>query len=131
MATKSEPDPYLKLLRRQIDRTNLLSDTHLGCRRGALGHNWEPVKPDHEAKVRGAVAVAFQCSRCDAIKRGIVSKRYGEWLAKPIIEYPEGYLLVKDPNEKGPQMSAQAVRAAFVARVQASIDALPPMRDLG
>lgn len=123
----SEQDPYLALLKRQIKRTDQLSETHLGCRRGALGHHWQPVKPDFEIKVSGALAVAYQCSHCYAIKRGTVSKRFGEWLSPPNIEYPEGYLIPKAHDEIGPTVSAQAVRAAFVKRVQAAIEDLDDM----
>ena len=129
MAT--EKDPYIQLLNRQIKRTDRLSVTHLGCRRGAQGHSWIPVKPDFEVKVRGATAVAFQCQQCLAIKRGVVSNRYGEWLSKPTIEYPEGYLIPKAKGETGPTVSAQAVRAAFVKRVQSQIDHLQDMTVLG
>lgn len=120
----SKQDPYLALLIRQIKRTDQLAVNHLGCRRGALGHHWEPVKPDFEVNVRGAIAVAYQCSHCYAIKRGTVSKRFGEWLSPPNIEYPEGYLIPKVNDEIGPTVSAQAVRAAFVHRVQGSIENL-------
>lgn len=122
-----EADPYLALLKRQIHRTDQLSAEHLGCRRGALGHHWQPVKPDFDIKVRGALAVAYQCSHCYAIKRGTVSKRFGEWLSPPNIEYPEGYLIPKVPNETGPTVSAQAVRAAFVQRVQGNVEKLQDM----
>ena len=122
-----EKDPYVELLKRQIKRTDQLTPEHLGCRRGAMGHNWEPVPPDFNVKIRGAAAVASQCQRCFAIKRGVVSKRYGEWLSPPNIEYPEGYLIPKVPNETGPTVSAQAVRAAFVSRVQSAIESLRPM----
>ena len=122
-----EQDPYVALLKRQIKRTDILSENHLMCRRGALGHAWAPVEPDFDVKVRGATAVAFQCQRCYAIKRGTVSNRYGEWLSPPHFEYPEGYLIPKEPDEIGPTVSAQAVRAAFVKRVQSNAEALLPM----
>ena len=122
-----EKDPYVELLKRQIKRTDQLTPEHLGCRRGAMGHNWEPVSPDFDIKIRGAIAVAYQCQRCYAIKRGVVSKRYGEWLSPPSIEYPEGYLIPKAAGETGPTVSAQAVRAAFIKRVQSAIEDLRPM----
>ena len=120
-------DPYIELLKRQIKRTDIISAEHLGCRRGAMGHNWEPVQPDFDVKVRGASSVAYQCQRCFAIKRGVVSNRYGEWLTQPSIEYPEGYLIPREPNETGPTVSAQAVRAAFVNRVQSKVTELTKM----
>jgi hypothetical protein len=83
------------------------------------------VQPDFQTNVRGALAVAYQCQGCLCIKRGVVSKRFGEWLANPTIEYPDGYLLSKADNE--PTVSAQSVRAAFVARVQSDIEGLPDM----
>ena len=82
-----EQDPYVQLLKRQIKRAETLTAEHLTCRRGALGHHWQAVQPDFQTKVRGALAVAYQCQGCLCIKRGVVSKRYGEWLAKPIIEF--------------------------------------------
>lgn len=121
----TEPkDPYLSLLDRQIKRTTELSFDHLSCRQGALNHSWQPVEPDFATKLRGARARADQCTRCFAIKRYVVSRRYGEYLSDPKIEYPEGYLLNRRAQEKGRIVSAQAVRAAFVKRLE---DDLPPM----
>lgn len=121
----SEPkDPYLTLLDRQIKRTVELTFDHLSCRQGALNHSWQPVEPDFSTNLRGARAMAMQCTRCFAIKRYVVSKRYGEYLSDPVIEYPEGYLLTRRSGEKGRVVSAQAVRAAFVKRLE---DELPPM----
>jgi hypothetical protein len=121
----AEQDPYVELLKRQIKRADTLTTEHLTCRRGALGHHWMAVQPDFKTNVRGAVPVAYQCQGCLCIKRGVVSKRFGEWLANPSIEYPDGYLLSKAGNE--PTVSAQSVRAAFVARVQSDIEGLPEM----
>lgn len=122
----TEQDPYIALLKRQIKTAETLTTEHLSCRRGALGHSWMAVQPDFEIKVRGAIAVAYQCQSCLAIKRGTVSKRFGEWLSPPHTEYPEGYLIPRK-KESGASVSAQSVRAAFVARVQSEIGKLPPM----
>lgn len=126
----TEQDPYVQLLKRQISRARQLSTEHLSCRRGALGHNWLAVRPDFEVKVKGALAVAYQCQSCLAIKRGVVSKRFGEWLSNPNVEYPDNYLIRKEKGESGPSLSAQSVRATFVARVQAELDGLPPITEL-
>ena len=120
-----EQDPYVQLLKRQIKRAETLTTENLACRRGALGHHWSPVQPDFDTKIRGAVAVAYQCQGCLGIKRGVMSKRFGEWLAEPRVEYPDDYLLVRTGNE--PTVSAQSVRAAFVARIQSDIEGLPEM----
>lgn len=124
MATETEKDPYLVLLDDQIDRTKVLSTEHLSCRQGALNHAWHLVQPDWKPQ-RGVRAVAQQCSRCYTIKRSNVSIRFGELLAPPTYEYPEGYQLAKKPGDKGRIVSAQAVRAAFVKRADTSN--LPPM----
>lgn len=126
----TEQDPYVELLKRQIKRAQQLDDNHLGCRRGALGHAWIAVRPDLDVKIRGAAAVAYQCQSCLAIKRGVVSKRYGEWLSNPTIEYPDGYLVRKEDGEMGPALSAQSVRAEFVARTLKDLGGLPPIHEL-
>lgn len=127
----TEKDPYLVLLDKQIKRTEDLATDHLGCRQGALNHAWHLVQPDFDPKVRGVRAMAQQCQRCLTIKRSIVSVRYGELMAPPTYEYPEGYQLHKKPSDgKGRIVSAQAVRAAFVRRVVSelgSLDNLPEM----
>jgi hypothetical protein len=114
-----EKDPYLVLLDSQIGRTKDLSTEHLSCRQGALNHAWHLVQPDWKP-IKGVRAVAQQCSRCFAIKRSNVSIRYGELLAPPTYEYPEGYQLARHPGDKGRIVSAQAVRAAFVKRSEST-----------
>lgn len=126
----SEQDPYLALLKRQTTRAKQLSTEHLSCRRGALGHNWVAVRPDFDIAVRGALAVAFQCQSCLAIKRGVVSKRFGEWLTQPHTEYPDKYLVPREKGETGPSLSAQSVRAVFVERILADLSELPPITPL-
>lgn len=124
----TEKDPYLVLLDKQIKRTEDLATDHLGCRQGALNHAWHLVQPDWNPKVRGVKAVAQQCQRCLTIKRSIVSVRYGELMAPPTYEYPDGYQLHKKASDgKGRIVSAQAVRAAFVKRVMKELDTLPEM----
>lgn len=123
----TEKDPYLVLLDKQIKRTANLSTEHLSCRQGALNHAWQAVQPDWDPKIRGVKAVAMQCTRCLAIKRQNVSVRYGELMASPSYEYPEGFTLHKHPTEKGRILSAQAVRAAFLKRVAEDIYTLPEM----
>jgi hypothetical protein len=121
----TEKDPYLELLERQIKRTADLTDDYLSCRQGALSHAWQAVQPDWDPNVKGVRAVAFQCTRCLAIKRQNVSVRYGELMGPPSYEYPEGFMLSRKPTDTGRILSAQAVRAAFVKRVKS---ALPPMQ---
>lgn len=120
----TEKDPYLVILDRQTKKAESIDPGLLACRRGAQGHHWEAVAPDFETKLRGAKAVAFQCSNCYAIKRGVVSTRFGEWLDQPRTEYPDGYLVTRDPNTIGPTLSAQAVRRAFVKLLDDNLDSI-------
>jgi hypothetical protein len=126
----TEKDPYVELLDVQIKSTKALSTEHLSCRRGAMGHAWQPVQPDWDPHTRGVVPVASQCSRCLTIRRQNVSKRFGEQLTTPTYEYPEGYQLRRDGDTKGPALMAQAVRAAFVQRMLKDVNDLPEIVQL-
>ena len=126
----TEQDPYVELLKRQIARAKNIDPSLLGCRRGALSHAWQAVQPDFKVSVRGAAAVAYQCERCQAIKRGVISKKYGEWLSTPQIEYPDGYLVHREDGETGPALSSQSVRAAFTAQVIKDLAELPEITPL-
>ena len=112
----SEKDPWLVLLDGQIKELAQLDQTYLECRIGALGHNWRAVKPDWKPS-QGVTAMAKQCTHCTAVVRMNVSTRYGEILASPRYEYPEGYQ-VKASN--GP-IRSQAVRATWAKKLRESV----------
>jgi hypothetical protein len=117
-------DPYLALLDRQIKRLAKLEQINLGCRVGAVGHNWQQVQPDWTPTVKGVVAIAKQCLICETIVRYNISARYGEYLSSPRYEYPDGYIL---PGS-GERIRPQAVRAEWAKRMRNA--ALPPMIQL-
>jgi hypothetical protein len=120
----TEKDPHLILLEKQMKRAADSATEHLACRQGALNHAWQAVKPDWDPKVKGVKPMAYQCTRCLTIKRQNVSVRYGELMARPNYQYPEGFVLRRAEGEKGRLLSAQAVRAEFIKRVLAD-SALP------
>jgi hypothetical protein len=123
----TEKDPHLVLLQRQMKRAADMATEHLACRQGALNHAWQAVRPDWDPKVKGVKPMAYQCSRCLTIKRQNVSVRFGELMARPSYEYPEGFVLHRGEGERGRILSAQAVRAAFIKRVQEDQALLPEM----
>jgi len=100
---------------------------YLSCRRGALSHAWQAVQPDFDSPVKGGRAVARQCTRCLAIVRSVVDKKFGEYLSGPHYEYPEGYL---DKRGKGQRaLSSHSVRAVF-AEIYGKADNLPEIEQL-
>lgn len=113
----TDKDPYLVLLDTQIKALSQLSDVDLGCRIGAQGHNWRQVQPDWDPKLKGVQAMAKQCVNCKTIVRANVSARYGEYLAKPVYEYPAEYQL----PSTGERIRPQAVRAAWAKKMKAAM----------
>lgn len=120
-----ENDEYVKQIKAQVKELGKVPLHMLGCRRGAMGHHWQLVRPDWKPTSRGVVGMAKQCTNCYAVMRVDVSRRFGEYLSRPRYDYPEGYLM-HGTNEMGP-ITSRAVRAAFLSRMEAEIDELPIM----
>jgi hypothetical protein len=125
MTTTEQPkdpkDPYLILLDKQIKQLSKLEQSNLGCRIGAVGHNWQQVQPDWKPTIKGVQPMAKQCLICGTIVRYNISVRYGEYLSHPRYEYPEGYNL-KSVTER---IRPQAVRAEWARRMRNAV--LPQM----
>lgn len=100
-----------RLVTRQIKRLKEKDPGLIRCRVGADRHHWERVQPDWEPS-NSAMPVAYQCARCDCIKRMDVDPKYGFIIGSPNYEYPDGYLLKREEGD-GPEplSSSFAVRA--------------------
>lgn len=117
-----ELNAFLADLDLQIKALNGLSDVDLGCRVGAIGHRWTQVEPDWKPNVGGVTAMAKQCDICTTVVRWTISNRYGEYLNKPVYDYPDDYLIPRG----GPRIKPQATRAVWAKRLRKR--KLPPIK---
>ena len=117
-----ELNQFLVQLDLQIKALSGLADTDLGCRVGATGHRWTQVQPDWHPNVKGVTAMALQCDTCTTVKRWTISDRYGEYLSRPVYDYPDDYLL----PSTGLRIKPQAVRAVWAKRLRKH--KLPPIK---
>ena len=95
----------------QIKRAMNLSDEHFSCR--SMGHKWIQVKPFVDPTF--GTPECFHCTSCTMFRIDIVSKRYGELLAR-WYEPPEDYSH-KTPEDGSRSFSAAGNRAARLKRV--------------
>lgn len=125
MTTEAD-EPFIEQRLAEIKRLKGLTTEHLGCRRGALGHNWRLVQPDWKPGVQGVTPVAKQCLNCKAVVRYNISSRLGEKLDVPRYQYPDGYTLPQDPD--GLRATSPAVSAEFARRMKQAV--LPEMEHI-
>jgi hypothetical protein len=82
----------------------------LGCRDG--NHAWNKQQYSFEQRDR-VVTRTRRCTRCTARQTAVIVRTTGEYLVRPKIEYPEGYLAPKGTG----RISKQEVRRESVRRV--------------
>lgn len=95
----------------QKRRARKLPDEYLQCR--LLGHQWNIIP--NRRKPQFGDMLSLGCARCDSVREDIVSRRYGELLARNY-DYPEGYLI--KPEKRGERnFSAASLRAEVNRRL--------------
>lgn len=116
MTTKEEMLPELTKQQRQERLrqqrvAKSLEPEFLQCR--LLGHQWD-VAPNGRTPPFGDM-ITLRCGRCGSVREDIVSRRFGELLARRY-DYADGYT-IKPPKNGGRNFSAAALRAELNRRL--------------